>query len=225
MLRRFFFLSLCVGCFGIAAVAQTPETAPTATSPARQPTPGPSQVTTAADMAAMPADVQREYKLLATNRTSTMEKEMKEAADAGYRFEKAISGPTAFGGNEALVIMSRPRDGEHKARYEYRLLATTKTSTMQKEMQEAGDAGFEHRDETVFKKTFGTEVMVILERDREAQPKLWEYKLLATKKTSTMQKEILEAANEGYQFVGVSVGATFFGGSEVVTIMRRPRKE
>ena len=217
MLRRFLFLSLCLGCFGIAAVAQTPETTPTTTSPAQQPTPGAAQVTT--------ADVQYEYKLLATNRTSTMEKEMKEAADAGYRFEKAISGPTAFGGDEAVVIMSRPRGGAHKARYEYKLLATTKTSTMQKEMQESGDAGFEHRDETVFKKTFGTEVMVILERDREAKPKLWEYKLLATKKTSTMQKEILEAANEGYQFVGVSAGATFFGGSEVVTIMRRPRKE
>ncbi|MCA1634367.1 MAG: hypothetical protein LC802_11910 [Acidobacteria bacterium] len=172
----------------------------------------------------MPADGQLEYKLLATNRTSTMEKEMKETAEAGYRFEKAISGPTAFGGAEALVIMSRPRDGDHKARYEYKLLATSKTSTMQKELQEAGDAGFEHRDETIFQKTFGTEVMIILERDRESKPKFWEYKLLATKKTSTMQKELLEAASAGYQFVGVSVGATFFGGSEVVTIMRRPRK-
>jgi hypothetical protein len=95
---------------------------------------------------------------------------------------------------------------------------------MQKELQEAGDAGFEHRGETVFKKVFGSEVMVILERDREAKPRLWEYKLLATKKTSTMQKEMLEAANDGYQFVGVSIGDTFFGGSEVVTIMRRPRK-
>lgn len=170
------------------------------------------------------ADTQYEYRLLATNRTTTMEKEMKEAAEAGYRFEKAISGPTAFGGAEAMVIMSRPKGGGHEARYEYRLLATSKTSTMQKELQEAGDAGFEHRDETVFKKTFGTEVMVILERDREARPRRWEYKLLATKKTSTMQKEILEAAADGYQFVGVSVGSTFFGGSEVVTIMRRPRQ-
>lgn len=218
MLKRFFSLSLCIACFGVTAVAQTSEPAPTTNPPTRQ------QPATAAAHTPS-ADVQYEYRLLATNRTSTMEKEMKEAADAGYRFEKAISGPTAFGGAEAMVIMSRPKDGEHKARYEYKLLATSKTSTMQKELQEAGDAGFEHRDETVFKKTFGTEVMVILERDREAKPRLWEYKLLATKKTSTMQKEILEAATAGYQFVGVSVGSTFFGGSEVVTIMRRPRKE
>ena len=218
MLRRFFSLSLCIACFGTVAAAQPPEPTPATNPPAQQQPATPAAATTS-------PDVQYEYRLLATKRTSTMEKEVKEAADAGYRFEKAISGPTAFGGDEAVVIMSRLRDGEHKARYEYKLLATSKTSTMQKELQEAGDAGFEYRDETVFKKTFGTEVMVILERDREARPRLWEYKLLATKKTSTMQKEILEAANAGYQFVGVSVGSTFFGGSEVVTIMRRPRKE
>jgi len=170
------------------------------------------------------SSVEFEYKLLATNRTSTMEKEINEAAVAGYHFAEVISGATFFGGNEALVVMARLKDGDHKQRYEYKLLATSKTSTMQKELQEAGDAGFEHRGQSVFKKTFGTEVMVILERDREATPKLWEYKLLATKKTSTMQKEVSEAAAAGYQFVGFSSGETAFGGNEVVTIMRRPRK-
>jgi hypothetical protein len=168
--------------------------------------------------------IEFEYKLLATNRTSTMEKEMNEAASAGYKFAEVISGDTFFGGSEALVVMVRLKDEEHKARYEYKLLATTKTGTMQKELQEAGDAGFEHRGQSVFKKTFGKEVMVILERDRDAKPQLWEFKLLATKKTSTMQKEIMEAAAAGYQFVGFSTGSTFFGGNEVVTIMRRPRK-
>ncbi len=168
--------------------------------------------------------IEFEYKLLATNRTSTMEKEMNEAAGAGYKFAEVISGETFFGGSEALVVMIRRKDEDHKARYEYKLLATTKTGTMQKELQEAGDAGFEHRGQSVFKKTFGAEVMVILERDRDAKPQLWEFKLLATKKTSTMQKEIMEAAAAGYQFVGFSTGSTFFGGNEVVTIMRRPRK-
>lgn len=170
------------------------------------------------------AKPQFEYKLLATNKTSTMTKEMNEAASAGYKFTEVISGDTFFGGSEALVVMVRERDGEHKPRYDYKLLATTKTATMQKELQEAGDAGYEHVGQSVFKKTFGTEVMVILERDSQVKPKLWEYKLLATKKTSTMQKEILEAAEAGYQFVGFSSGSTFFGGDEVVTIMRRPRE-
>jgi hypothetical protein len=169
-------------------------------------------------------NVEFEYKLLATNRTSTMEKEMNEAAGAGYQFAEVISGATFFGGGEALVVMVRAKTEDHKTRYEYKLLATSKTSTMQKELQDAGDAGFEHRGQSVFKKTFGTEVMVILERDRDIKPKLWEYKLLATKKTSTMQKEIMEAAAAGYWFVGFSSGETAFGGNEVVTIMRRPRK-
>lgn len=168
--------------------------------------------------------IEFEYKLLATNRTSTMEKEMNEAASASYQFAEVISGETFFGGSEALVVMVRAKDVNHKPRYDYKLLATSKTSTMQKELQEAGDAGFEHRGQSVFKKTFGTEVMVILERDNETKPKAWEYKLLATKKTSTMQKEVMEAAAAGYQFVGFSSGSTFFGGNEVVTIMRRPRE-
>lgn len=165
-----------------------------------------------------------EYKMLATNRTSTMEKEMKEAAAAGYRFEDVISGETFFGGSEAMVVMSRRIAGEHTQQFEYKLLATSKTSTMQKELQVASDAGFHHRGQTVFKKTFGTEVMIILERDRDASRAEWEYKLLATKKTSTMQKEMLEAADAGYQFVGFTTGGTFFGGNEVITIMRRPRQ-
>lgn len=172
-----------------------------------------------------PTKVEFEYKMLATNRVSTMEKEMREAAAAGYQFAEVISGETFFGGSEALVVMVRPKEGDHKARFDYKLLATSKTSTMQKELQEAGDAGFEHRGQSVFKKTFGTEVIAILERELGAKPKLWEYKLLATTKTSTMQKEVIAAAEAGYQFVGFSSGSTFFGGNEVVTIMRRPRTQ
>ena len=136
--------------------------------------------------------VEVEYKLLATNRVATMEKEMREAAAAGYHFVEVISGETFFGGSEALVVMARSREGAHKPQFDYKLLATSKTSTMQKELQDAGDAGFEHRGQSVFKKTLSTEVIVILERELDAKPKLWEYKLLATRKTSTMQKEVLK---------------------------------
>jgi hypothetical protein len=167
---------------------------------------------------------QFEYKLLATNRTTTMEKELNIAANQGYRFAEVISGETYVGGSEALVVMSRPINAQHKPRFEYRLLATTRTSTMQKELQQAGDAGFEYCGHSVFRKAVGTEVMVILERDREAKPTLWDYKLLATRRTSTMQKEVTDAASGGYQFVGFSLGATVLGGREIVTIMRRPRE-
>jgi hypothetical protein len=168
-------------------------------------------------------DRQYEYKLLATNRVATMEKEMNETAAVGYGFEEAVSGETSFGGSEVVVIMSRPA-GASKPRYQYKLLATSKTSTMQKEMQEAGDAGFMHREETVFKKTFGAEVTVILEKDLIEPGLAYDYKLLATRKTSTLQKEMSEAGAEGYEFVGVTNGETAFGGTEVVAIMRRPKR-
>lgn len=164
-----------------------------------------------------------EYRLLATKKTSTMRKEMNRAAEEGFRFETVMGGKTSFGGSQVVVIMSRPVGPEAGARYQYQLLATSKTSTMQKEMQEASDAAFEYRGQTVFKSTFGgEEVVVILERDLEVYPPLrYEYKLLATKKTSTMQKEMRAAAAQGFVLVGLTVSKTRFGGSEVVTIMRR----
>ena len=47
------------------------------------------------------------------------------------------------------------------------------------------------------------------------------YRLLATKKTSTMQKELAEAGDQGYEFVGMTVAKTLVGGEEVVAILRR----
>lgn len=165
---------------------------------------------------------QMEFRLLATNKTSTMQKEMNEAADEGYHFEGTMGGETSFGGSEVVVIMSREPSAKKK-RYEYKLLATSKTSTMQRELQEAGNAGFEFKGQSVYSSTFGgKEVVVILERDSEAKPMQWDYKLLATKKTSTMQKELNEAGAEGFTFVGVTVGETLVGGKEVVSILRRP---
>src|SRR5262245_49234045 len=41
-----------------------------------------------------------DYRVLATSKTSTMQKEMQAAADAGYRFVAVMGGETAFGGNE-----------------------------------------------------------------------------------------------------------------------------
>jgi hypothetical protein len=152
-----------------------------------------------------------------------MQKEMSQAADAGFRFEGTMGGETSFGGSEVVVVMSRDPMAESKARYEYKLLATSRTSTMQKELQQAGDAGFEYKGQTVFSTTFGgKEVVVILERDPEAKPKQWEYKLLATSRTSTMQKELNEAGSAGFAFVGVTVGESSFGGKEIISILRRP---
>ncbi|MEW6128669.1 MAG: hypothetical protein AB1757_16640 [Acidobacteriota bacterium] len=172
------------------------------------------------------AQTKIEYKLLATNKTSTMQKEMNEAADAGYRFGGVMGGETSFGGSETVIIMIKDQRHPNQSGIRYKLLATNKTSTMQKELQQAGDEGFEYKGQTVFDTTFGgKEVVVILERDPEAKVDAWEYKLLATKKTGTMQKELSEAGGVGFEFVGVTVSDTAFGGKEVVCILRRPVKK
>ena len=162
-----------------------------------------------------------DYLVLATNKTSTMQNEMQEAAESGYTFVGVMGGDTSFGGSEVVVVMQRSPGAVQQ--FEYRLLATSKTSTMQKELQEAGDAGFTYRGQTVFGSTFGgDEPVVILERDLDlASPELFEYRLLATKKTSTLEKELREAGAAGFGFVGVTVSSTRFGGNEVVAILKR----
>lgn len=165
-----------------------------------------------------------EFRVLATNKTSTMEKELNDAAEAGFAFQAVMGGQTAVGGREVVAVMSRTPGT--KGRYAYRLLATSKTSTMEKELQEAADAGFEYRDQTVFTSAFGgEEVVCILERDTESgASQRFQYKLLATTKTSTLEKELLEAGAAGYQVVGMTVAKTAVGGKELVAITRRVRE-
>jgi hypothetical protein len=166
-----------------------------------------------------------DHLVVATSKTSTMEKELNGAAESGFRFEAVMGGETAFGGNEVVVVMSRA-SGTKAGRFGYRLLATSKTSTMQKEIQEAADAGFQYRGQTVFNSAFGgDEVVCILERDGEASKDRVDYRLVATSKTSTLQKELAQVGAAGYQIVGMTVGKTALGGNELVAITRRARAQ
>lgn len=161
-----------------------------------------------------------DFKVLATAKTSTMEKEMNGAAQAGYAFQGVMGGETAFGGKEVVVIMGRTSGQPHK---EYRLLAANKTSTLEKEMQSAAEAGYEYKGQTIFESSFGgREVSVIMERDPSAGTKGNRYKLLATSRTSTLEKELAELGSQGYAVVGMTVSKTAFGGNEVVSILKRP---
>ena len=74
---------------------------------------------------------QDRYLLLATSRTGTMQEELNEAGAAGYRFAATQGGETAFGGREAVVVMERDPAGRI---YRYILLATSRTQTMQDEL-------------------------------------------------------------------------------------------
>jgi hypothetical protein len=176
-----------------------------------------------AQVAAAVEDVQKvESRVLATSKTSTLEKELNEAAEAGFRFVTVMGGETAVGGKEAVAVVTR--SGPARGRYSYKLLATTKTSTMEKEIREAAEAGFEYAGQTVFSSLIGgQEVVVILERDKDSTNRS-DYKLLATSKTSTLEKELMEAGAAGYAVVGMTVAKTAIGGKELVAIVRRGRR-
>jgi hypothetical protein len=152
-------------------------------------------------------DLSQEYLLLATKKTSTMEKELNQAAAAGYRI---------IAGTEMALLLESV--AEPPTTYEYQLLATTKTSTMQKELAVAAAQGFRLLPKTMMQKDRmfgGQEIVVVLEKAPGSSQR-YEYLLLATTKTSTMQKEITQATEDGYEIVGmVSRG-------EHVVIMERP---
>lgn len=168
-----------------------------------------------------PAGGGYEYRVLATSRISTMEREMNEAAAEGYRFQSAMGGETAFGGSELVSMMMRG-PASAGGRFSYRVLATSRTSTMEEEMREAGAEGYDYRGQTVFGTLFGgDEVVVVMERDNQAPGARYDYRLLATNRTSTMENELNDAGRDGFAIVGVTVGETAFGGGEVVAICRR----
>lgn len=141
---------------------------------------------------------------------------MNQASEAGFRFAGIMAGETALGGSETVVVMSRSAGASDKGRWFYKLLATSRTSAMQKELREFGELGFEYKGQTIFK-----EVIVILERDREALAHRYQYQLAATNKTSTMQKELSSAGQAGFSLVGITVAETSFGGKEVVAILSK----
>jgi len=160
-----------------------------------------------------------DYRVLATNKTSTMEKEMNEAADAGFVFGAVMGGDTGGGGKEVVAVMLKSDNKGHKR---YKLLATSRTGTMQKELQEAGAEGYAYCGQTVFHSAFGgREVAVILEKNADGPPQRIEYLLLATTRTSTMQKELQQAGVTGFRLLGMVVGKTAMGGNEVVSILQR----
>jgi len=139
------------------------------------------------------------YKLLATIRTGTMQKEMDEVSAQGYRI--LVGSPTSS--SEMAVFLSL--EGSPEQQYKYKLLATTRTGTMNKELNEMADQGFRLLPSTMIAKPQmlgGVEIVMIMERP-PVVTKEYEYKLLATTLTSTLQKEVTEAQDAGYKIIGM----------------------
>jgi len=140
-----------------------------------------------------------QYKLLATKKTSTMQKELNQMSAEGFRV--IVGAPTS--GSEIAIFLSR--DGTVAEPYKYKLLATSRTSTMEKELNEMAETGYRLIPSTmVAKKSMfgGVEIVMIMELPPKVK-KRYRYKLLATTRTKTLQKEVTEAKGEGFELVGM----------------------
>lgn len=148
------------------------------------------------------------YLLLAAQRTGTMQQEINDAAAKGFRVVAA----SRTEGTEVIVLLEQSTD-----KYQYRLIATTKTGTLQREISEAADAGYRVVARAVTtKRTSGGfsaalagnsnnegELLVLMEKGPEGPAKA-QYQVLATARTGTLQKEISQAAINGYFLVALA---------------------
>lgn len=147
----------------------------------------------------MKIDPEQKYLLLSTVKTSTMQKELDEVSAQGFRI---MVGSSSSGQMEMVLFLERvakPPDVYH-----YRLLATTKTSTMEKELNDAAREGFRLLARTIMAKEglITNEIVAILEQAPKSDRR-YEYKLLATSRTSTLQKEVSQAQADGFVLVGL----------------------
>ncbi len=150
-----------------------------------------------------------EYKFLATKKVATMEEEMNAAAKEGFRYHSSSPG--------LLTLMVRDTSEKSaKQRYDYKLLATLRTDTMQREMQEMGEKGFNYLSTS---SGLGG-ITTLFERDLEkpAGTDQKEYKLLAAITDSTTEKELTESMNSGFQFRDITRI------NEFIVVLDRPKQ-
>ncbi len=144
-------------------------------------------------------DPESRYLLLSTVKTSTMQKELEEASAQGFRI---VSAASSCGQSEMVLFLERVAEPPNT--YKYKLLATTRTGTMEKELNQAAQDGFRLLPRTITAKQgfLTTEIVSVLEHAPKSN-KRYEYRLLATSRTSTLQKEVVQAESDGFVLVGL----------------------
>ncbi len=125
-----------------------------------------------------------------------------------------------------LVLLFAPMALAQRVKIEpdqqYLLLATTKTKTMQKELEEVSAKGFR----ILLASATKTEMVLFLERVA-APPDVYKYQLLATFSEKTMEKELNEAAAKGFRLLPQTLmhkeGWTIFQNESVAILEQQPK--
>jgi len=157
------------------------------------------------------------FKLLATNQSSRLQEELSDHAALGYRVLFASAA------KEMLVLLERPHDVQ--ANVEYLVVTTTKSGTLQQEMNAAASRGFRllPRAMTAVQKrlgligTYGYEIGAVMEKPGAPGAEV-EYRVLGARRASTLAKELGDAAAQGFVVVRLLVGY-----EEAVIVLERPR--
>lgn len=134
------------------------------------------------------------YLVLSTKRIQTMEKELDEAAAKGFRV--LYGAPTeSF---DMAILLTRVQDAA-QAPYGYKILATTRLKTMEKELNEFAAQGYRLLPRTaVFKQGFLTaELVMLVERDPRSG-KVYEYDLVTATKETKLHRKIEESIARGF---------------------------
>ena len=140
-------------------------------------------------------DLTQRYFMLETNQRSTLEKELKQAAAAGFRI---------VAGSRATQSYIMEKVAEPTNAYEYVLLVLVSVQlnaeTMQKRLNEAAANGFRLMPRKMDQ--WGDELLGMMEKEPGGQER-YQYLVLDTMRNSTLQKEMAQAVREGYSIVAL----------------------
>ena len=139
-------------------------------------------------------DDDQSYLVLSTKRIQTMEKELEEVARKGFRI--LYGAPTS--NYDMAILLKRAPEAKDEP-YGYKILATTRNKTMEKELNEFATQGYRLLPRTITFKSclFTIELLMILEREPQAKKK-YEYKLISAGKETKLHKRIDEAVAQGF---------------------------
>jgi hypothetical protein len=163
-------------------------------------------------------DFSQHYLLLATTRSSTMQKELRQAAAAGYRVLAGWSAdevkitPHSYSYTRGQLVMLLEKVTAPPNSYDYLLLATVRSSTLQKELREAAARGYRLVPHAVISDT-----KMLMER-AEGSSSRYDYLFLTQDSmnipvgenvaTASLETINLRAATHSYAIVGTLCDST-----------------
>jgi len=158
-------------------------------------------------------DSQQTQLVLAASSTVTLQQELDKAGALGFH---PILGTTRGNGEIVLLLERDLTTGE---KFQLRLIATNATGTFQKEISDAAAQRFRAVPKTFLNKPAGVGNEIVLVMERPVNPtRRYEYKILATNQTSTLESEWVVASSQAYKAAAVLTRA------EVMLLMERETK-